>query len=123
MKLFLSNRHRNEGTRILSGRGTGKSILNAQIAMQDWYENNLATAVWDTGHTIDNILLSIAEMPDATIRKALWKRVRYVNMGGMDGRVIPWPIFHRFTNEPKNEPDADVYERFIAAIQRVNPEL
>src|SRR6266540_4067219 len=118
MQHFLQKKGRDEGTRILAGRGTGKSILLSRIAMHDFAVCNRGTAVYDTGHTIDNILLDIAAQP-AAIRQQLWKRVRYVNMGGMDDRIIPWPILFRFANEP----NAEVYERFIAAIQRVNPEL
>src|SRR3954451_18072760 len=87
---LLPDAARGMGTFVCATRGTGKSrALGRFIAWQDFYREMPLVVLDPIGGTIDNFLDKIARRPLAE-RVELWKRVRYVNMNGQDGRVVPW---------------------------------
>src|SRR4051794_700546 len=86
----LPDASRGMGTLVVGTRGSGKSrSLGRGIAWQD-FEREIPLVVLDpVGGTIDNLLDKIGRQPLA-VRRELWKRVRYINMNGQGGRVVPW---------------------------------
>lgn len=115
---------RREGIHMVSERGTGKSqVLGRYLAFSDFIRG-VPTIVIDTGDTIDNFLDALVlfirryNLPDDVIEQLL-SRIRYVNMAGQAGRIVPFPLYYRFGNE-------DIFEmsqRFVEVVQRLDPAL
>jgi hypothetical protein len=101
-------------------KGAGKSrALGRIIGYQD-FRRGVPGVIFDPiGGTIDNFLDKIGRLP-LEQRSQLWKRVRYVNMNGQDGRVIPFPIYYRAY---ENEPVSAVSRRYVATLIRSDPAL
>lgn len=112
------DRVRNEGIHLLAGRGGGKSrFLGRYLAPLD-FVRGVPTVIFDNGDTIDNFLDKLASM-DTRLQDLLWPHVRYVNMAGQNGRIVPFPILYRIGEEA----DQEIAERFVDAIRRLHPEL
>src|SRR6266545_3467304 len=123
---------RRYGTHFVGGSGAGKSrYLGRLLAFYDFLRR-IPVIVIDAskGSTIDNFLHKLllycyelagtlpADQAQETIA-ALWRRVTYVNMAGLDGNVIPLPILCPFPNETY----AACAVRFVDTIRRVYPGL
>jgi hypothetical protein len=127
--LIPSNDTRKFGIHIVAGRGSGKSrYLGRYLAFHD-YLSEVPTVILDTGITIDNFLhqhilylrwLKQSDPAYYNVHAArLTRRIRYVNMAGEGGFVVPFPLYYRFGNE-----DAfTVSQRFVEVIKRLDPEL
>src|SRR5512144_2896178 len=107
------------GLFVLGTRGAGKSrLLGRLVAYQDLLRGVPLVVVDPLGGLIDNLLDKLTYLP-AEIQTRVWPRLRYVNMNGADGRVIPWPIY------PRHGP-GDGYERsqrLVEVLRRSDPEL
>src|SRR5512134_1472444 len=107
------------GLFVLATRGAGKSrLLGRLVAYQDLLRGVPLVVVDPIGGLIDNLLDKLTYLP-AEIQERLWPRIRYVNMNGADGRVLPWPIY------PHHGP-GDGYEasqRFVDVLRRADPAL
>src|SRR5512144_2819675 len=110
------------GLFVLAPRGAGKSrLLGRLVAYQDLLRGVPLVVVDPIGGLIDNLLAKLTYLP-AEIQERLWPRLRYVNMNGQDGRVLPWPIYPQ---RPGPGP-GDGYEasqRFVDVLRRADPEL
>src|SRR3954466_13443051 len=124
-RILLPDTARGMGIFMGSTRGTGKStLLGKHIAFSDFYRPTLAECVPvviidPIGGTIDNFLDKIGQ-EDYETRKKLFKRVRYVRIGGLDGRVIPLPIFSEVYPGERYSSRA---QRLIDNIARVDKDL
>ncbi|MGY1710353.1 hypothetical protein ACI8AC_12675 [Geodermatophilus sp. SYSU D00758] len=121
-RCLLPDAARGMGVFFCATRGTGKSrTLGRIMAWQDFNrEEPIPLVVLDpVGGTIDNLLDKIGREP-LTKRRQLWKRVRYVNMNGQDGRVIPWPIYYEAR---PGERFSARSERFVEIVRRADPAL
>ena len=115
----LPDAGRGMGLFVLGTRGAGKSrLLGRLVAYQDLLRGVPLVVVDPIGGLIDNLLDKLTYLP-AELQERLWPRLRYVNMNGADGRVLPWPIY------PQHGP-GDGYEasqRFVDVLRRADPEL
>src|SRR3954453_3604411 len=124
-KILFPDTARGMGIFMGSTRGTGKStLLGKHIAFSDFHRPTLAECVPvviidPIGGTIENFLDKIAQK-DLTTRKKLFERVRYVRIGGLDDRVIPWPIFSEVYQGERYSSRA---QRLVDVIARCDPEL
>src|SRR5512134_2823857 len=107
------------GLFVLATRGAGKSrLLGRLVAYQDLLRGVPVVVVDPIGGLIDNLLDKLTYLPE-DLQQRVWPRLRYVNMNGQDGRVIPWPIY------PRHGP-GDAYERsqrLVDVLRRADPEL
>src|SRR4051794_37019325 len=124
-KISLPAAARVMGIFMAATRGTGKStVLGRHIAFSDFHRSRLdecvpVVIIDPVGGTIDNFLDKIGQEDHAT-RKALFERVCYIEMHGLDDRVFPWPIF---TGAFKGERYSSRAQRFVDVIERVDPDL
>jgi hypothetical protein len=117
---FLADAGRSMGTLCCATRGTGKSrLLGRALVFQD-IVRGVPTVVLDpVGGLIDNAIDKLTRLPEAA-QRALWPRVRYVNMAGEAGRVVPWPIYSRAAAD---ESLFSIAQRFVDVIRRADPAL
>src|SRR3954453_2242646 len=117
---LLPDAARGMGLFFCATRGTGKSrTLGRVIAWQDFKREVPLVVLDPVGGTIDNLLDKIGREPLA-VRQRLWQRVRYVNMAGQDGFVVPWPIYYE---SRAGERLSQRSERFIEVVRRSDPAL
>lgn len=108
------------GLSVWTTRGAGKSrLLGRIIAFQDFSRGVPLVILDPIGGTIDNFLDKVSRRPLAE-RLKLWQRVRYVNMNGQHGRIIPWPIYYQAF---EGERFSDVSQRYIDVVARTDPDL
>lgn len=111
---------RGMGLSLWAARGAGKSrTLGRFVAFQDFYRGVPLVILDPIGGTIDNFLDKISRRPLAE-RIELWRRVRYVNMNGQDGRVIPWPIYYQAR---ESERFSAMSQRYVDVLARSDPDL
>lgn len=117
---FLADAGRSMGLLVIATRGTGKSRLLGRIVTFQDLLRGVATIVIDPlGGTIDNLLDQLSRLPQET-QQRLWPRIRYVNMAGQAGRVLPFPIYYRAT------PTDSLYaisQRYVDLLRRADPAL
>jgi hypothetical protein len=110
--VWVSDLGRGMGVHVMGAKGTGKSRLLGRIIAWFDYLRGVPAIVFDPlGGTIDNFLAKAGE--DAI------RRVRYVNMSGMAGHVVPFPFYVRLGNESLYT----TARRYIDLIHRVDPNL
>lgn len=117
--LRLPDTARSMGIYVLGGKGSGKSrLLGRVMAVQDCLRG-VSQVVWDAaGSLIDNFLDKINRLPPAK-QQAVWPRVRYVEMSGHFGRIVPWPLYTR-------DPRDTLYtcaQRYLEVVRRLDPHL
>jgi hypothetical protein len=116
----LPDAGRGMGLFILATRGAGKSrLLGRLVAYQDLLRGVPLVVLDPIGGLIDNLLDKLSYLP-VEVQQRLWPRVRYVNLAGQDGRVVPWPIY------PRAGAGSDLYERsqpLVDVLRRADPAL
>ena len=117
---ILPDASRGMGIFLCATRGSGKSrAMGRVIAWQDFLRGVPLVVLDPVGGTIDNLLDKISRRP-LRERVELWQRVRYVNMNGQDGRVVPWPIYYEAR---KGERFSAQSQRFVDVVDRADPKL
>lgn len=116
--MILSSDDRRYGLCVAATRGSGKSrFLGRYLGFSDFLAG-IPTIVFDNGDTINNILDRISRL-SLDMQKVLWPRVRYIDLAGLSGRVMPFPLYYRLGNES----DLSVAARFVRTILKIDPEL
>lgn len=126
--VVLPDEARCRGIHIEGGSGSGKSTSEALIALRDFCWGVPQVVFDPNGATVDyflgNLALLVARLAGTgqlspEDQKRLWRRVRYVDMSGESGFVVPFPLYYRLGNESLK----DIAWRYLEVILRVNPEL
>ena len=116
----LQDKARSMGIHLVAGKGSGKSrMMGRLIAWQDFVKSVPLVILDPVGGTIDNFLDKLGYLSPAEQARLL-PRVRYVNMGGHDGYVFPFPLYYRLTD------GEDLYKtafRYLETIRRLDPSL
>jgi hypothetical protein len=82
---------RRNGIHILGGPGSGKSrALGRIVTWFDFVRGSPQIVLDPTGGTIDNFLDRMLLLPPE-MQKALWPRIRYLDLGASDD-VVPMPL-------------------------------
>jgi len=106
-----------------AGSGTGKSrLLGRLVGWQDLYRGNSQVILDPHGVTIDNLLDKLARLPrdvPKEIRERLWRRIRYVDMSGKSGYIVPFPLYYRLGNETLYT----IAQRPIDTFGKIDPHL
>jgi hypothetical protein len=90
--------------------------LGRYLAFSDFLRE-VPTIVFDNRHTIDNFLDKVSRLPEEQ-RKALWPRIRYIHLAGLDGYVVPLPLYYTLSPDEDQLVTAD---RFVQAILKTEP--
>jgi hypothetical protein len=125
----LPDNVRSMGIHIQAGKGSGKSRLMGRVIVLRDFTQGMPQVVFDpNGATVDNFLDALARLVarlggnghlSSEGQKRLWQRVRYVDMSGKSGYVVPFPLYYRLGQESLK----DVAWRYLEAILRLDPEL
>lgn len=116
----LSDTDRKRGIHLVAQSGFGKSwFLGRRLVFNDVCRNVPVIIFDPIGATIDNLLDKIGKQPKP-LQKKLWPRIRYVDMGGRDGYVMPFPLYYR---ERQDDSYYRIANRFVDAIRRLDPKL
>ncbi len=121
--LHLSDTARAQGIRIQAGSGSGKTLLAALLALQDWQRGKPQLLFDPYGGLIQAFLWRVdcfGRQLSASEREQLFDRIVYVDMSGqVSGHVVPFPLFQRLGKEPPY----NVGQRVYNALIRLDPEL
>ena len=123
--VLLPDEARTMGIHIQAGKGSGKSrLMGRGIALHDFKQGVPQVVLDPNGGITDNVLDGLARLPgdhqlSADEQRRLWQRVRYVDMSGKGGYVVPFPLYYRLGQESLN----DIASRYLEAIRRLDPEL
>ena len=127
--VMLADEARTMGIHIQAGKGSGKSrLMGRGIALHDFIQGVPQVVFDPNGATIDNFLDALARLVarlpgdhqlSADEQRRLWQRVRYVDMSGKGGYVVPFPLYYRLGQESLN----DIASRYLEATLRLDPEL
>ena len=83
--------------------GSGKSrFLGRLLSPQDILDGYPLVILDPHGVMIDNLLDKLSRLPATIpeeIRRQLWQRIRYVDMSGKGGHIVPFPLYYRLGNE------------------------
>lgn len=121
MERFISlpDAGRGMGIHVMASKGAGKSRLMGRfIAFQDFLRGVPQVLIDPHGPICDNLLDKITRC-EPGLQATLWQRIRYVDMSGKHGSIVPFPIYYRLGRESL----ATIASRFPEAIIRLNPEL
>lgn len=117
--IYLPDGARSMGIYLVAGKGSGKSrLMGRVICWQDFGKCRAQIILDPNGPTIDNFLDRIARLP-ASQREAALARIRYIEMSGKSGHVVPWPLYTRHSGESLYE----TAQRFLEVLKRIDPAL
>jgi hypothetical protein len=115
----LPDAYRTHGIHLVGGRETGKSwFMGRTLAYQD-VSRGIPTVIIDPVGKVINYLLDKIGHQQRGLQEHLWPRIRYVDMSGREGAVIPYPLYYRLADETLYA----IANRFIEVIRRMNPQL
>ena len=107
----------------LPASGLAKSrFLGRLLSWQDFIDGVPLVILDPHGVTIDNFLDKLSRLPltvPREIREKLWQRIRYVDMSGKLGYVIPFPLYYRLGNETLYT----IAQRPIDVFGKIDPHL
>ena len=106
------------GIHLCSGKGTGKSRLEAYIAWNDFIRNIPVIVIDPMGVTISHFFMRLAHQPPQ-VQRQLSQRVRYLDLAGTDEYAFPFPLYSK-TGIGK-ESLATVSEHFLHMCRRLDP--
>ena len=117
--VYLPDAARSMGIYLVASKGSGKSrLMGRVICWQDFRKGRAQVILDPNGPTIDNFLDKIAKFPKAQ-RDAALARIRYIEMSGKSGHVVPWPLYTRNSGESLYE----TAQRFLEVLKRLDPAL
>ena len=117
--IYLPDVIRSMGIYLVAGKGSGKSrLMGRVICWQDFCKVRAQVILDPNGPTIDNFLDKIARLPKMQQDAAL-SRIRYIEMSGKSGHVVPWPLYTRLPGESLYE----TAQRFLEVLKRLDPAL
>ena len=118
--MFMTDEARRNKIHIMGESGSGKSrFLGRILAWQDFIRRKPQIIIDPTGGTIANLLDKIIRLP-GEYQKKLWKRIKYVDMSGKGGYVMPFPLYHQLS---PNDSLYDISQRFLEVIKRMDVTL
>lgn len=109
---------RNSGIHIQATRGSGKSSLEAIIALADLARGKPVVIFDVQGGLIEQLLWRLRFLSSDT-RKALVNKIDYVDMSGKSRQVVGWPLLYELPGDSL----FDIARRFIQLVNRLDPNL
>jgi hypothetical protein len=116
---YLDDRARGMGVRLVASRGAGKSrMLGRVIAWLDLQRATPLVILDPIGSVIDNLLDKLVRLSQ-TDQERLWSRIRYVDLAGHHGHVVPMPLLYRVGDESLYE----IAQRPLDVFRKSDPAL
>ena len=116
----LSGRALFEKLHQMGEAGSGKSRFLGRVLCWLRFRYCHPQVILDpTGGTIDNFFDKLIRLPRER-QEQLWPRVRYVDMSGKGGYVVPFPLYHPLS---PNDSLFDVSQRFLEVVRRMDVHL
>lgn len=117
--LWLPDSTRSMGIHIMAGKGSGKSRLMGRIIAWMDFLRGIPQVIFDPhGPTIDNFLDKVFRMPEE-LQRRMWGRIRYIDLSGKSGYVVPFPLYYRLKDEGLYE----VSQRYLDVVRKIDPYL
>lgn len=111
--------HRQLGIHIVSGKGTGKSrFIGRCIAFNDLREYIPTVIIDPVGQLANNFIDQVIRLPEED-QDNYWRHIRYIDLGGRAGHIMPMPFYYRMGNEGHTEAS----HRILDFIERLDPNL
>ena len=117
-KVYLQNAARSSGLHIQATRGSGKSTLEAIIALADFARDKPVVLFEVQGGLVEQLLWRLGHLDKSTKRRLIPKII-YADMSGRADRIIGWPLLYRLPGDSLY----DVSQRYIELIKRMDPDL
>lgn len=115
----LSDAALKNGIHIVAGPGAGKSrLIGRALGWQQMTRRKPQVILDPTGGVVDNLLDKIVRLPIA-LRRKLWPRIVYVDMGATD-YIVPSPLYYQIS--PTDTLFA-IANRFPSLLKRLDPDL
>lgn len=116
---WIPHESRAMGINIFGGKGSGKSFLIGRIlALLDILLGLACVFIDPVGNSIDHLLSGISLL-SPEMRARIWPRIRYIDVSGHMGSVIPCPFYYRLGNESLYE----ISQRPLDLIKKLHPHL
>jgi hypothetical protein len=97
-KVLLRDEARSSGIHIQATRGSGKSTLEAILALGDFLRGKPVVLFEVQGGLVEQLLWRFRHLDKETIKRLLPKIV-YIDMSGKSGRVVGWPLLYSLPGE------------------------
>ena len=118
--MMISDNSRRNKIHMMAESGAGKSRwLGRVLAWQLLIRGKPQIIIDPTGGTIANLFDKIIRLP-GEYQKRLWGRVKYVDMSGKGGYVMPFPLYHQLS---PYDSLYDISQRFLEVIKRMDVSL
>lgn len=117
-RTLLYDAVRNNGIHLQATRGSGKSTLEAIIALADSARKHPVVLLEVQGGLVEQLLWRLRFL-DPDTRKSIVDRIVYVDMSGKSGRITGWPLLYQL-------PGDTLYGsamRFPDLAKRLDPDL
>lgn len=116
---FIADSALKNGIHIVGGPGTGKTTLMSRIIAWQAFMRRKPTMVLDpTGGIVAGIVDKVSRLP-VELRRQLWPRLVYVDVGATD-YIVPSPLY---TRRSTTETLFEAANRFPAVLKRQDPQL
>jgi len=118
--LWVPDTARRNKIHIMAESGAGKSRFLGRVLAWLLFLRRTPQVILDpTGGTVMNLLDKVIRLP-RSYQEHLWPRLRYVDMSGGGGYVVPFPLYHRMA---PSESLFDVSQRFLEVVRRMDVHL
>lgn len=115
----LSDTALKNGIHLVAGPGAGKSrLMGRGIVWQQMIRRKPQVVLDPTGGIVDNLLDKVTRLP-FELRRKLWSRITYIDMGATD-YIVPSPLYYQIS--PNDTPFA-IANRFPSLLKRLDPDL
>lgn len=117
--IYLPDQSRSMGTRIVAGKGAGKSRLAGRMITYSDLLRGVPQVILDpVGGLSNNLLDKLWRLPEPT-QSEVGTRLRWYDMAGTSNRIMPLPLLYRRGNESFFA----MVERYNKVILRIDPDL
>src|SRR6266496_2996034 len=103
---------------VVGDIGSGKSSLLGRVIAFIDFLRGIPIVILDNGDAIDHFLHKFLKLPKV-LQDAWWHRIRYVPLSGLNGYVVPFPLYYHLGEEDP----LTVAQRFVETIIRMTPAL
>jgi hypothetical protein len=118
--LWISDDALRNKIHVMAEAGAGKSRFMGRVLAWILFLRHIPQIILDpTGGTIDNFLDKLIRLPRQQ-QEQLWPRVRYVDMSGKGGYVVPFPLYYRLSPDDSL---FDISQRFLEVVRRMDVHL
>lgn len=118
-QLCLPDKGRAMGIHVVASKGAGKSRLLARTLAWLDFARGIPLVILDpNGALVDNLLDKFTRLP-ADIQRQTASRIRYVETAGVEGYIVPFPLYYRAGKESLYA----IAQRYLEVVSALDPSL